>query len=471
MLKGCIGVRFRCATQPHSGRGARLLLTRARQNIDAVNSLLEEARREEERWRKKREHLEMELLSASREQARQAQGVRLVGTGSPAGSGASVRSGASQQGVAEPARGPLAARRKFKRKRSNKYSAQRAELKTMDLSSVPGLPVTPDMGFMGVGGSLTSDSGGSSDDECPTTGVFGTLAPGSNDAGPVPKPIFVVSDCTGESAAHTCRAALGQFEKGKGCSVRATILIFRFVNSKERLKGILERGQQEDALIVYTLVDVEMVKAVRNAAAALRVKTVDLWGNLLDQMEEHLDASRIGVPLAADGRRRKAELSPHYFKFIEAVEFTRKQDDGANPEGWSSADLLIIGVSRSGKTPLAIYLGQRGYRVANLPLVPEAPLPRQLFEVDQRRVVALVIEPAILAKIRTTRLAVMGVHDDAFDYGTHTKTMAEMAWARDLYDRNPQWMQLDVTLRSVEESAARILRMLSDTFGDEQPAW
>lgn len=116
------------------------------------------------------------------------------------------------------------------------------------------------------------------------------------------------------------------------------------------------------------------------------------------------------------GRRSKSELSSDYFKMIEAVEFTRKMDDGAHPEKWHEADLLLLGVSRSGKTPLCIYLGQRGYKVANLPLVQGLPLPKQLHEIDQSKIFGLLIQPGALSEIRQSRMGNMGVHNSTSSY-------------------------------------------------------
>eukprot|EP01023_Acetabularia_acetabulum_P050834 TRINITY_DN5542_c0_g1_i1.p1 TRINITY_DN5542_c0_g1~~TRINITY_DN5542_c0_g1_i1.p1 ORF type:complete len:158 (+),score=34.35 TRINITY_DN5542_c0_g1_i1:104-577(+) len=153
-----------------------------------------------------------------------------------------------------------------------------------------------------------------------------------------------------------------------------------------------------------------------------------MWSSLLDEMESHLNTVRSGIPLHSPQRR--SELPADYFRMIEAVEYTRKMDDGANPQNWRAADLLILGVSRSGKTPLSIYLGQRGYKTANLPLVPNCPLPKQLFEIDERKIIGLLIDPTILSQIRKTRKGVMGVEDDPMDYDDVRKIKEEIGWAK-----------------------------------------
>ncbi|GFR43630.1 hypothetical protein Agub_g4729 [Astrephomene gubernaculifera] len=290
----------------------------------------------------------------------------------------------------------------------------------------------------------------------------------------VPKPIFVISDCTGESAARTVRAALNQFELRCRTSAPAQIMIFRFVESIEKVMSIIQEAAKEDALVVYTLVDPKAVKAVQTACTLQQVRYVDLWTTLLDTMEVHLNAARSGVPssLAETRRKPKASLNDEYFRMIEAVEYTRKMDDGAHPQEWASADLVVLGVSRCGKTPLSIYLGQRGYKVANLPLIPGCPVPRELFEIDQTRIVGLIIDPHVLATIRRNRVNMMGVaRAQAIDYAEVQKINAELDWARKLYNAHPEWPVLDVTLRGIEETAARILKLLNDRRGDASPKW
>ena len=187
----------------------------------------------------------------------------------------------------------------------------------------------------------------------------------------LPKPIFVLSDCTGESAANTCRAALGQFEELMNLSMPTNLYIFRFLNDGGDAYKIVQQAKEDDALVVYTLSVPEMVTSVMTACKLYGVRSVNLWGPLLESMEAHLMMTRIGVPMTERGASTVSRthtsseaLSTDYYRMIEAVEFTRQMDDGARPDKWKDADILILGVSRTGKTPLSIYLGQRGYKVA-----------------------------------------------------------------------------------------------------------
>jgi regulator of PEP synthase PpsR (kinase-PPPase family) len=159
-------------------------------------------------------------------------------------------------------------------------------------------------------------------------------------------------------------------------------------------------------------------------------------------------------------------LSTDYYRMIEAVEFTRRMDDGARPERWRDADILILGVSRTGKTPLSIYLGQRGYKVANLPLVPrdgQLLVPSQIENVDPKRVFGLLIDGEVLHSIRANRLRTIGVGGadaSAREYAAARVVNQELALAKALYARHPEWQILDVTHKGVEETAARIMKLM-----------
>lgn len=280
----------------------------------------------------------------------------------------------------------------------------------------------------------------------------------------LPKPIFIVSDCTGESAAHTVRSALGQFEQQLGMHCPVSLVVFRFVETEERVSEVIARAAQEDALVVYTLASPKLVSAVAAACDHYSVVCVDMWTTLLEMMEEHLETSRSLEPRLSFVGRRRPVLSKQYFDWVEAVEWTRKHDDGSSPTSWHQADLLLLGVSRAGKTPLSIFLGQRGFKVANLPLVPGVPIPPQLYEIDQDKIVGLMIDAKLLSMIRRHRMGNLGV-DDNIDYEDLKSVRKELEWAQQLFDAQPRWPVLDVTFRSVEESAARIMQMMSEKSG------
>jgi regulator of PEP synthase PpsR (kinase-PPPase family) len=324
----------------------------------------------------------------------------------------------------------------------------------------------------------------------------------------LPKPIFVLSDCTGESAARTVRAALNQFAEITNLSAPANLFVFRFLSDPEDAYKLVEQASRDDALVVHTLSDAEMAVAVNTARKLYGVEAVDLWGPLLRAMEAHLDMRAAMEPLLFGGkgvggdggeggssleeRRRRTHssselLSTEYYEMIEAVEFTRRADDGARPDEWKNADALILGVSRTGKTPLSIYLGQRGFRVANLPLVPRdgaLMVPRQVHEVAPDRVFGLLIDAEVLHAIRANRLRSMGVDGGSFSsgdanaanangvasYASTRSAREELRLARELFDANPGWTVMDVTHKGVEETAARIMKAMHDARGGRRGA-
>ena len=300
----------------------------------------------------------------------------------------------------------------------------------------------------------------------------------------LPKPIFVLSDCTGESAANTCRAALTQFAEVMNLSAPTNLYVFRFLSEGSDAYKICEQAREDDALVVYTLSDAALATAVATACKVFGVKAVNLWGPLLVAMEEHLAMQRTGVPMSdldaitrdnattrSTNKRTMMHgdadvLSTDYYRMIEAVEFTRQMDDGARPERWRDADILILGVSRTGKTPLSIYLGQRGYKVANLPLVPrdgQLLVPKHIENVDPKRVFGLLIDGEVLHSIRANRLRTIGVgarDASAREYAAARVVTQELALAKALYARHPEWQVLDVTHKGVEETAARIMKLM-----------
>jgi len=280
-----------------------------------------------------------------------------------------------------------------------------------------------------------------------------------------------------------------QFESSIREHCPASLIVHKFVSEEERIHKVVEQAALENAIVVFTLVDPELVTDIKTACALYEVKYVDLWSDLLDMMEDHLDTTRRQGPNfnsllegspevafcrsttpigLADVTWTPTTSDPDYFHRIEAVEFTRKMDDGAHPERWREADILILGVSRCGKTPLSIYLGQRGFKVANLPLVRSLSIPSQLYEIDQSKIFALTIDARHLFKIRRSRVKKLGVKKHQSMYADLKHVVEELEFAHGLYKRNPMWPVLDVTMTGVEETTAKIQRILSGRHGHSE---
>jgi len=267
------------------------------------------------------------------------------------------------------------------------------------------------------------------------------------------KNIFVVSDCTGESAERTVRCSLGQFEHCFDRCCPTEITMFRFCN-QNMISGIVSRALDEDAMIVFTLMDpLANAKMVENCSD-LGVEHHDLWSPLLTKLELYFDSKISGKP-------GKTLVDDKYMQIIDCIEYSRTLDDGVRPHRWKEADLLIVGPSRSGKTPLAFFMAQRGIKVANYPLVPGEPIPEELFQFPQDHVFALTIDAKKLANIRNNRMKVLKMGSSAA-YATIDKLRNELNWCRRLYKENPRWTVMDTTDSSVEETSARILMTLED---------
>lgn len=267
----------------------------------------------------------------------------------------------------------------------------------------------------------------------------------------LPRPIFIVSDGTGDTAEKVVRAALHQFQ---GYLVH--LRTFPNVSERDQLERLVRMAVREDALLVTTLVRAEMREAVQSMAKEHRVQVVDLMGRLLSMLGSVLETQPQGIP----GRMFRTDED--YFNRIEAVEFTVKADDGKEPRMVRHADIVLLGVSRTSKTPLSVFLAYKGFKVSNVPIVLDRPLPSIVHEVDQRRIFALTIDPTALQEIRFQRLATMRVSGHT-NYGDLGYILAELEYAEALFRQNPRWPVIDVTRKAVEETAAMVLKLLYDS--------
>lgn len=266
----------------------------------------------------------------------------------------------------------------------------------------------------------------------------------------LPQPVYIVSDGTGDTAEKVVRAAFRQF-RGHLVHLRT----FSHVTRPDQLTSLFRRAARQNALVVTTLVLREMRDVARRLAGDLGVRHIDLIGELLVELEAFLNQEAVGVP----GLLRTAD--EQYFRRIEAVEFTVKADDGKEPRMLREADIVLVGVSRTSKTPLSTFLAHKGFKIGNVPIVFDRDPPRELFAIDQRRVFALIIEPKALQGIRKVRLRAMGMGSDT-NYGDMDYILAELEYAQRLFKSNPQWPLVDVTAKAVEETAATILHIFHD---------
>ncbi|KAH6795937.1 hypothetical protein C2S51_036923 [Perilla frutescens var. frutescens] len=298
-----------------------------------------------------------------------------------------------------------------------------------------------------------------------------TLSPGSEGGGDgdrltdvrgSAKSVFMVSDGTGWTVEHSVNAALGQFEHclvDRVCPVSTHL--FSGIDDVDRMMEIIAQAAKEGAMVVYTLADPSIAEAARQACELWGVTSLDVLSPITEAIAAHLGVSPSGLPRWAPGRN--SSLGEEYFRRIEAIEFTIKQDDGALPQNLHKADLVLAGVSRTGKTPLSIYLAQKGYRVANVPIVMNVDLPKALFEVDPEKVFALTINPIVLQTIRRARAKSLGFDDTVrSNYSEMEYVKEELEFASKIFQQNPIWPVIEVTAKAIEETAAIVLRLYHD---------
>lgn len=262
--------------------------------------------------------------------------------------------------------------------------------------------------------------------------------------------IDIVSDSTGETAEKVVRASLLQFP---GAPVQ--IRLHTRVRTKEGVRAVLEDSAANGALVFFTVVSPELREYIHHASYELRVEAVDLIGSLIAKIGSFLDANPINLPSAM------LPLSEEYFRRIEAVEFAVKSDDGREPRNFKKADLVLVGVSRTSKTPLSTLLAQRGLKVANYPIVLGVEPPPEIEEAPQDRCVGLTIGLEQLVMIRRARLKQLGMPVDT-NYGLLEHVQEEIDFANDIFQKHPSWPVIDVTGRAIEETAVIILETLRE---------
>jgi [pyruvate, water dikinase]-phosphate phosphotransferase / [pyruvate, water dikinase] kinase len=271
-------------------------------------------------------------------------------------------------------------------------------------------------------------------------------------ASPTSRPeVFVVSDGTGETAVAAVRAAMSQFP------TRWRLRTFADTRTPAQLERILDLAAESGALVVFTLVAEDLARALREGGERRGLPTVDLLGPLIWAVAGHSGLApqfRAGAlhGFGAEALRR-----------VEAVEFAVQHDDGANLRTLFQADIVLTGVSRTSKTPLAIYLAHRGYKTGNVPLVPGMEPPKELLEVDPRKVFGLVASQATLVEVRRSRARALQA--PWLDYADPEAVQAELQRARRMF-RERGWRVVDITDRAVEENAARIIELYEGWRGD-----
>lgn len=258
--------------------------------------------------------------------------------------------------------------------------------------------------------------------------------------------IYVVSDSVGETAELVTKAAISQFN---GSNI--VLKRYPYVEDLKHIDEVISLAVFDKGMIVFTLVKPEMRQYMNTKSAEQGIYACDLMGPLLEKIEDVFEKK----PLFEPGLVRK--LDEEYFRKIEAIEFAVKYDDGRDPRGILRADIVLLGVSRTSKTPLSQYLAHQSLKVANVPLVPEVDPPEELYLVPKEKIFGLKISPEKLNDIRKERLKTLGLSDSA-KYATIDRINEEL----EHFDKIAKELNchvIDVTNKAVEETANIVLEV------------
>ena len=256
--------------------------------------------------------------------------------------------------------------------------------------------------------------------------------------------IYTISDSLGGTSQKLLSAVMAQYPD----LIFNNSYRFPFINKESELLDILQDAIKDDAVVISTLVDSHLAATAREFSRVNHLSYLDLMNPFFEIIKEKTGTQPIEVPGVLH------RLDTEYFNKISAIEFAVKYDDGKNPQGFLESDLVILGVSRTSKTPLSIYLANKGYKVSNLPLIPEVPLPQILNKVDRRRMIGLVCEPDKLVKVRSNRLDALGL-TQATSYTDVEKIYEELDYSKKVFQKY-QAHVINMTDKSIEETACII---------------
>ncbi|MCQ6276161.1 kinase/pyrophosphorylase [Bacillus sp. V3B] len=264
--------------------------------------------------------------------------------------------------------------------------------------------------------------------------------------------VYVVSDSVGETAEFVVKAVATQFNGGQ-----VDIRRHSYAEDTEDIEAVIQIAMQSNSIIAYTIVIPELKAYLDQRANEEGIMAVDLLNPLMGAFKKQFKKEPNHQP------KLLRKLDDDYFRRVEAIEFAVKYDDGRDPRGVIRADIVLIGVSRTSKTPLSMYLAHQGYKVANVPLVPEVSPPDELFRVRRNKCVGLIITPDKLNEIRKERLISMGLKSEA-NYASFERILEELEYAEKIMKRVGCPI-INVSNKAVEETAGLITDVLKSGRG------
>jgi [pyruvate, water dikinase]-phosphate phosphotransferase / [pyruvate, water dikinase] kinase len=262
---------------------------------------------------------------------------------------------------------------------------------------------------------------------------------------PGKKIIYLVGEGTGETINRIARASLAQFNR-ENIEVKS----FFLVTDENYVSRIIKHAAEDDALVAFSIVQPNLRDFLIKQSDKRGIKAIDVIGSFIVQLSIFLKEKPLEIP------GRQYILDEEYFRRIEAINFSVKHDDGKLPQGLKLADIILIGLSRTGKTPLSTYMANQGWKVANVPVHQDIETPPELNEVEQRKVFGLIISVESLVKLREARLKQLGLEPEA-RYADPVKVFEEIEWCQIFFKQNPRWRIVDVSNRAIEEVAASIV--------------
>ena len=260
--------------------------------------------------------------------------------------------------------------------------------------------------------------------------------------------VHMISDSTGETLIEVMHASVAQFE-----NVEPIEHLFALVRSPKQLDRALNHVADYPGIVMYTLVNYDLRRQLEDFCARLNIPAIAV----LDPIQATL-SSYLGAPIRGKAGAQRV-LDADYYHRIEAMNYSMAHDDGQG-EDLASAEIILLGISRTSKTPTSIYLGHRGIRTANIPLVPGAALPDELFTLKKPLIVGLTASPDRIIQIRRNRLLNLK-EDRPTEYVDEAAVKEEVIFAKRLFNRH-EWPSIDVTRRSIEETAAKVINLLNE---------
>lgn len=264
--------------------------------------------------------------------------------------------------------------------------------------------------------------------------------------------IFVLSDSIGETGTKLARACVAQFPN---CVYE--IKRYPYIISKDQILDAINEAREVPSVIIYSTVMTEHQDFIEEKSKEFNIPTIDIMKRPLAAIGQILNDS----PIRESGILRKMDET--YFQTVDAVEFAVKYDDGKDPRGIVKADICLVGISRTSKTPLSMYLANKGYLVANVPLVPEVPIAKELFEKDKRRVFGLVTNVESMMKIRSERLIALGLPQNSM-YSEIDRIESEIEYSKGVM-KELNCTVIDVSNKAIEETATLVLETMEQRFG------